>query len=102
MQLVFALAAAAAAALCLDQRASELLSVSVSVSVSRLQTMFACLPARCLFACAQTLRLTLNRTGSLVSTVRLLQARALGCTIAYNSNRASALQARALGCPIAY
>jgi hypothetical protein len=68
-----------------SERASERasLSLSLSLSLSRLQTMSACLPARCLFACAQTLRLTLKRTGSLVSTVRLLQARALGCTIAY-------------------
>jgi len=87
VQLVFVLAAAAAAALCLDQRASELLSLSLSLSLSLKVANYvclrACLPARCLFACAQTLRLTLKRTGSLVSTVRLLRARALGCTIAY-------------------
>jgi len=85
VQLVFVLAAAAAAALCLDQRASELLSLSLSLSlkVANYVCLRACLPARCLFACAQTLRLTLKRTGSLVSTVRLLRARALGCTIAY-------------------
>jgi hypothetical protein len=61
-------------------------SERASLSLSKLQTMSACLPA-CLLAAsfsgAQTLRLTSKRTGSLVSTVRLLQARALGCTIAY-------------------
>jgi hypothetical protein len=68
-----------------SEPASELLSFSLSLSlkVANYVCLPACLPRRCLFACAQTLRLTLKRTGSLVSTVRLMQARALGCAIAH-------------------